>query len=83
MPPTFTVEPADAGSRLDKFLFTKLGAASRTQVQKLIKAGAAIEGRVDELRGLKENVIIGQLIPVGTGFGAKEPRSPVDGKGEV
>jgi len=26
---------------------------------------AAIEGRVDRLRGLKENVIIGRLIPVG------------------
>ena len=27
---------------------------------------AAIEGRVDPLRGLKENVIIGRLIPVGS-----------------
>lgn len=29
---------------------------------------AAIEGKIDWLRGLKENVIIGQLIPVGTGY---------------
>lgn len=29
--------------------------------------GAAISGRVDHLRGLKENVIIGRKIPVGTG----------------
>ncbi|HAJ34166.1 MAG TPA: DNA-directed RNA polymerase subunit beta', partial [Chloroflexi bacterium] len=29
---------------------------------------AAIRGQRDELRGLKENVIIGKLIPVGTGF---------------
>ena len=28
---------------------------------------AAVEGRVDYLRGLKENVIIGRLIPAGTG----------------
>ena len=28
----------------------------------------AIKGGVDSLRGLKENVIIGRLIPVGTGF---------------
>ncbi|MCB1222007.1 hypothetical protein KDL30_15205 [bacterium] len=28
---------------------------------------AAIEGKVDMLKGLKENVIIGGLIPVGTG----------------
>ncbi len=29
---------------------------------------AALEGREDHLRGLKENVIIGRLIPAGTGF---------------
>ena len=28
---------------------------------------AAIEGRIDWLRGLKENIIIGHLIPAGTG----------------
>ena len=28
----------------------------------------AIKGGVDSLRGLKENVIIGRLIPAGTGF---------------
>ncbi|MEL7234386.1 MAG: hypothetical protein AAGK74_07815, partial [Chloroflexota bacterium] len=31
-------------------------------------AGAAIEGKVDRLYGLKENVIIGKLIPAGRGF---------------
>ncbi|MCE9517519.1 hypothetical protein K8Q96_00765, partial [Candidatus Nomurabacteria bacterium] len=29
----------------------------------------AVRGGVDTLRGLKENVIIGNLIPAGTGFG--------------
>ena len=29
--------------------------------------GAAVSGRVDKLHGLKENVIIGRKIPVGTG----------------
>jgi len=33
-----------------------------------VLAGAAIEGKIDHLRGLKENVIIGKLIPAGTGF---------------
>jgi DNA-directed RNA polymerase subunit beta' len=33
-----------------------------------VLAGAAIEGRQDNLYGLKENVIIGKLIPAGTGF---------------
>jgi DNA-directed RNA polymerase subunit beta' len=29
---------------------------------------SAISGRVDSLRGLKENVIVGRLIPAGTGM---------------
>ena len=29
---------------------------------------AATQGTVDHLKGLKENVIIGKLIPAGTGF---------------
>jgi len=29
---------------------------------------AAIMGKRDELRGLKENVIVGRLIPAGTGL---------------
>ena len=29
---------------------------------------SAIAGKVDELRGLKENVIVGRLIPAGTGY---------------
>jgi len=28
---------------------------------------ASIAGKVDNLRGLKENIIIGRLIPAGTG----------------
>lgn len=31
---------------------------------------AAIQGKIDWLRGLKENVIVGRLIPAGTGFNA-------------
>ncbi|MEC4803781.1 MAG: DNA-directed RNA polymerase subunit beta' [Jaaginema sp. PMC 1079.18] len=33
---------------------------------------AAIEGKSDWLRGLKENVIIGRLIPAGTGFNSPD-----------
>jgi DNA-directed RNA polymerase subunit beta' len=29
---------------------------------------ASIEGKVDHLKGLKENVIMGRLVPAGTGF---------------
>jgi DNA-directed RNA polymerase subunit beta' len=47
---------------------------SASSFQHTIKvlAGAAIEGKVDFLRGLKENVIIGKLIPAGTGFPGEE-----------
>lgn len=37
---------------------------------------AAIEGKSDWLRGLKENVIIGRLIPAGTGYNAYEDSPP-------
>ena len=36
---------------------------------------AAIEGKADWLRGLKENVIIGRLIPAGTGFNSYNDNS--------
>jgi DNA-directed RNA polymerase subunit beta' len=39
---------------------------------------AAIEGKSDWLRGLKENVIIGRLIPAGTGFNAYEDAMNAD-----
>ncbi|MEO9101271.1 MAG: DNA-directed RNA polymerase subunit beta', partial [Burkholderiaceae bacterium] len=35
---------------------------------------AAIMGKRDELRGLKENVIVGRLIPAGTGFAYHQAR---------
>ncbi|MFQ6001688.1 MAG: DNA-directed RNA polymerase subunit beta', partial [Anaerolineae bacterium] len=47
-------------------------AASSFQHTISVLANAAIEGKVDELRGLKENVILGKLIPAGTGFPTEE-----------
>ena len=35
---------------------------------------ASVNGKTDELRGLKENVIVGRLIPAGTGFAYHEDR---------
>lgn len=35
---------------------------------------AAVAGKRDELRGLKENVIVGRLIPAGTGFAYHQQR---------
>ena len=44
-----------------------LSAASFQETSRVL-IRAAIDGQEDKLRGLKENVIIGKLIPAGTGF---------------
>jgi len=44
--------------------------ASSFQETTKVLTEAAISGKVDELRGLKENVIMGRLLPAGTGLGA-------------
>jgi len=48
---------------------------------------AAISGKVDHLRGLKENVIMGRLIPAGTGMEfyrkIKIPDDVIEGLGEA
>ena len=33
---------------------------------------ASVTGKIDKLRGLKENVVIGRLIPAGTGYGSSQ-----------
>ncbi len=48
-----------------------LSAASFQETSKVLTE-AAIEGKIDNLKGLKENVIIGHLIPAGTGFYSEE-----------
>ena len=45
-----------------------LSAASFQETTRVLTE-AAIEGRRDDLKGLKENIIIGKLIPAGTGQG--------------
>ncbi|OGL67294.1 DNA-directed RNA polymerase subunit beta' [Candidatus Uhrbacteria bacterium RIFCSPHIGHO2_01_FULL_63_20] len=47
-----------------------LSAASFQETARVL-INAAVTGKVDTLAGLKENVIIGRLIPAGTGFGAE------------
>ena len=44
-----------------------LSAASFQETARVL-IDAAIRGKRDELKGLKENVIIGRLIPAGTGY---------------
>jgi len=52
-----------AALNIDSFI----SAASFQETTKVL-TNAAIAGKVDELRGLKENVVIGHLIPAGTGM---------------
>ena len=39
---------------------------------------ASVTGKKDELRGLKENVIVGRLIPAGTGYAYHKDRKKQD-----
>lgn len=44
---------------------------------------AAVAGKRDELRGLKENVIVGRLIPAGTGYAYHQDRMRRRAAGEA
>ena len=52
-----------ASLKSDSFL-----SAASFQEQASVLTDAAVKGKVDHLIGLKENVILGKLIPAGTGF---------------
>lgn len=58
-----------------------LSAASFENTTRVL-INTAIRGGVDTLRGLKENVIIGHLIPAGTGFGTKGVTAKLPGEVE-
>ncbi|MDZ4231729.1 MAG: DNA-directed RNA polymerase subunit beta', partial [Candidatus Pacearchaeota archaeon] len=69
-----------AGKKVPEFAPTLLGiskvalttesflSAASFQETSRVLIKAALEGREDKLRGLKENVILGKLIPSGTGY---------------
>ena len=62
-----------------------ISAASFQETTKVL-TGASVEGKVDYLRGLKENVIMGRLIPAGAGYSAygdiKCSVEPLEGEDE-
>ncbi len=59
-----------------------LSAASFQETTKVLTE-AAISGKVDHLRGLKENVLMGRLIPAGTGLpGYRQLGIQIDGSEE-
>ena len=53
-----------------------LSAASFEQTTKIL-INAALRGSIDRLRGLKENVILGRLIPAGTGFAGSKKHATI------
>ena len=54
-----------------------LSAASFQDTTRVL-ISAATSGRIDHLFGLKENVILGRKIPVGTGFGATDREGEIE-----
>ncbi|MFA6027745.1 MAG: DNA-directed RNA polymerase subunit beta' [Patescibacteria group bacterium] len=58
-----------------------LSAASFQETARVL-IDAAVTGKVDYLRGLKENVIIGKLIPVGTGMDNEILKAPLPAEEE-
>jgi len=48
-----------------------LSAASFQETSRIL-IDASLKGDKDELKGLKENVILGKLVPIGTGFKKEE-----------
>ncbi len=59
-----------------------LSAASFQETTKVLTE-AAIKGKVDHLLGLKENVIIGKLIPAGSGLAQYRKDDPIDENGNL
>jgi DNA-directed RNA polymerase subunit beta' len=76
MPATFTnllLGITKASLSTDSFI----SAASFQETTRVLTE-AAIMGKRDELRGLKENVIVGRLIPAGTGMAYHDARKAKD-----
>jgi DNA-directed RNA polymerase subunit beta' len=65
-----TAEPMLLGITKASLSTDSFISASSFQETTKVLTEAAISGKVDDLRGLKENVIMGRLIPAGTGLGA-------------
>ena len=59
-----------------------LSAASFQETTKVLTE-AAIKGKVDHLQGLKENVIIGKLIPAGSGLAQYRKEDMIDDEGNL
>ena len=64
---TATADPVLLGITKASLQTKSFISAASFQETTRVLTEAAVEGKVDDLRGLKENVIVGRLIPAGTG----------------
>jgi DNA-directed RNA polymerase subunit beta' len=63
-----TIEPLLMGITKASLATESFISAASFQETTRVLTEAAVTGKVDDLRGLKENVIVGRLIPAGTGM---------------
>jgi len=63
-----TYKPILMGITKASLATTSFISAASFQETTRVLTEAAVRGSVDKLRGLKENVVVGRLIPAGTGF---------------
>jgi len=75
-----TFEPVLLGITKASLMTESFISAASFQETTKVLTKAAVEGKVDRLRGLKENVIIGHLIPAGTGLPLHRLAQPEGGE---
>ena len=73
-----TAEPLVLGITQASLTTSSFISAASFQETTRVLTEAAIMGKRDELRGLKENVIVGRLIPAGTGLAYHQARKAKD-----
>jgi DNA-directed RNA polymerase subunit beta' len=79
--PPATAQPVLLGITKASLSTDSFISAASFQETTRVLTEAAISGKVDDLRGLKENVIVGRLIPAGTGL-SNYTRAEVAGQGD-
>jgi DNA-directed RNA polymerase subunit beta' len=71
---TATFDPVLLGITKASLATESFISAASFQETTRVLTEAAVRGMCDDLRGLKENVIVGRLIPAGTGYAHHEER---------
>ena len=66
-----TYRPVLMGITKASLATTSFISAASFQETTRVLTEAAVRGSVDKLRGLKENVVVGRLVPAGTGYQSK------------